>query len=144
MASQPSKSRHGSCLCKAVKYEVTGDPVTLRVCHCVNCRKATGSAFMTNAFFMEKNVQIVQGADKVKCYRDNETKDGFPLDRFFCTECGSNLFLRPTRKESQIKIVALGTLNDEVNWFPRMEMFPEQKRAFVHGIEVDRTPKAKL
>lgn len=42
---------HGSCLCHKVQYELTGEPFTFFVCHCVNCRKATGSAFMSNGFF---------------------------------------------------------------------------------------------
>lgn len=59
MASGPPPSpavpvtRTGSCLCRAVKYEVIGEPVTIRVCHCGNCKKATGAAFMTNGFFKE-------------------------------------------------------------------------------------------
>lgn len=46
-----ASTHHGSCLCSAIKYEITGDPFTYLVCHCINCKKATGAAFMANAFF---------------------------------------------------------------------------------------------
>ena len=46
--------RTGSCLCQSIKYTVTGEPLTFRVCHCVNCKKASGSAFMTNAFYKDE------------------------------------------------------------------------------------------
>lgn len=52
-AQTPVKVRSGSCLCRSVTYEVTGEPFTMRVCHCGNCQKATGAAFMTNAFFRD-------------------------------------------------------------------------------------------
>ena len=49
-----STVRSGSCLCKSIKYEIIGDPITFRVCHCMNCRKATGSAFMSNLVFSKE------------------------------------------------------------------------------------------
>lgn len=51
MSSPLPKKTHGSCLCKKVNYELKGDPGTFVVCYCVNCQKATGSAFMANTFW---------------------------------------------------------------------------------------------
>lgn len=48
---------HGSCLCGAVEYELTGEPFTHLVCHCVNCQKVTGTAFASNVFF-NKEVRV--------------------------------------------------------------------------------------
>ncbi|KIM37280.1 hypothetical protein M413DRAFT_50864, partial [Hebeloma cylindrosporum] len=89
------KVRTGSCLCKAIKYTVAGEPLTFRVCHCVNCKKASGSAFMTNAFYKDENVTINQGSDLLKIFEDTQTQSGFPMLRYFCSECGSSLFMRP-------------------------------------------------
>jgi hypothetical protein len=41
----------GSCLCRAIQYEVTGDPTRRALCHCENCSKASGSSFMANWWF---------------------------------------------------------------------------------------------
>jgi len=38
-----------SCLCGGVRYEVTGELGPVALCHCGMCRKATGSAFASNA-----------------------------------------------------------------------------------------------
>ena len=38
----------GSCLCRAVKFEVAGDLAPIQLCHCGDCRKAQGSAFAAN------------------------------------------------------------------------------------------------
>src|SRR6202034_265236 len=38
----------GSCLCGAVKYEVTGEPKRFYHCHCSRCRKVTGTGHASN------------------------------------------------------------------------------------------------
>ena len=45
MSTSASSNRTGSCLCKAIQYEITGDPVVTNLCHCLNCQKWSGSAF---------------------------------------------------------------------------------------------------
>jgi hypothetical protein len=40
----------GSCLCGGVKYECEGPLTFMARCHCVQCRKASGAEFATNAF----------------------------------------------------------------------------------------------
>jgi hypothetical protein len=52
--SSSSTVRSGSCLCKSIKYEIIGDPITFRICHCMNCKKSSGSAFMSNLFFSKE------------------------------------------------------------------------------------------
>ena len=43
--------RYGSCLCRQVRFTMAGDPFHHIICHCSNCKKASGSAFMANIFF---------------------------------------------------------------------------------------------
>ncbi|KIM37279.1 hypothetical protein M413DRAFT_77269 [Hebeloma cylindrosporum] len=136
------KLRTGSCLCKSVNYEVTGEPISFRVCHCQNCRRASGSAFMANIFFKGKQVRVVSGEEKLKVFADLDTASGAPLHRYFCTECGSNIFFRPTSKralELDYKLISSGTLNEEVDWVPEAEMWPECRRGFVKGIQTRPT-----
>jgi hypothetical protein len=42
---------NGSCLCGAVKYAVTGDPVTKVLCHCNSRKKSSRSSFQANNFY---------------------------------------------------------------------------------------------
>ena len=37
--------RGGRCACGAVRYETTGAPRRVSVCHCKACQRRTGSAF---------------------------------------------------------------------------------------------------
>lgn len=43
----------GSCLCRQIRYEATGAPVMNMLCHCENCRKATGSFCMANSMYLK-------------------------------------------------------------------------------------------
>ena len=38
----------GGCHCGQITYEAEVDPATVRVCHCTDCQKLTGTAFRTN------------------------------------------------------------------------------------------------
>ncbi|KXN82118.1 hypothetical protein AN958_03172 [Leucoagaricus sp. SymC.cos] len=139
------KVRRGSCLCGAVKYEVQGEPFKFMTCHCVNCRKATGSAFMSNGFFARNQFRLVLGQDKIKVFVDKTTTSGVTLNRQFCMECGSNVVLlsNDLEKNKQYITVALGTLDDDMQWLPLGEFFPEQRRHWVMGIHKEEE-KAKL
>lgn len=38
--------RRGGCACGAVRYEVRGEPTVVGLCHCADCRRESGSAFL--------------------------------------------------------------------------------------------------
>jgi hypothetical protein len=113
-----------------------------------------------------QQVRIVEGQGKLKVYCDKDTASGTPLNRQFCTECGSNVLLSTADPERGKKfiIVALGTLEDEIDWsestllgrqslllmvfsfqpVPKNQLFSEEKRHWVSGIQMDQKPKHKL
>jgi hypothetical protein len=66
----------------------------------------------------EQQLNIIDGKDKLKGYKDHVTQSGVPLNRQFCTVCGSNVFINSTAPDAEKKfiIVALGTLDEEVSW----------------------------
>jgi hypothetical protein len=69
----------GGCLCGAERYRVTGAPVRVGLCHCADCRKETGSAFLHYADWPRESFEVT-GA--------YATWEG----RSFCPACGSRLF----------------------------------------------------
>jgi hypothetical protein len=72
-------TRVGGCRCGAVRYEVHGEPTMVGLCHCTDCRKETGSAFLAYADWP---------LEKFKVSGDFNTYEG----RSFCPLCGSRLF----------------------------------------------------
>jgi hypothetical protein len=69
----------GGCRCGAVRYRVRGEPEVVGVCHCGDCRKATGSAFLFYGDWRWDRFEVT-GA--------YATWGG----RSFCPVCGSRLF----------------------------------------------------
>lgn len=69
----------GGCLCGDVRFEATGQPYRVGLCHCLDCRKHHGALFYAAAIFPKDSVAIA-----------GETR-GY-AGRFFCPRCGSSVF----------------------------------------------------
>lgn len=82
-----SASHHGSCLCGAARFEVSGDFQSFFLCHCSRCRKDSGSAHGANLFSTEARLNWLSGEEKVRTFQLPETRH----QRSFCADCGSAL-----------------------------------------------------
>jgi hypothetical protein len=77
----------GGCLCGAVRYEVTGEPLRNGVCHCTYCQKRTGSAFGISHYFDAAAVRFNDAPRSSYTHHSDET--GRALQQEFCPRCGS-------------------------------------------------------
>ena len=50
MGEEPTPAT-GGCLCGAVRYEATGDPIVTGYCHCADCRRNSGAPVVTLVMF---------------------------------------------------------------------------------------------
>ncbi|KAB2579726.1 hypothetical protein DBV05_g1701 [Lasiodiplodia theobromae] len=115
MTDQPTT---GGCLCGAIRYSIAASatPIYSVICHCVNCKKATGTHMVTTSIFLEPQFTLTSGTPKA--YRDAATDSGTPVFRHFCGDCGSNLYITSPLLE-EIRAVCSGTLDDAtVKWRP--------------------------
>jgi len=91
------KEREGGCACGAVRYRVRGEPTRVGICHCTDCRRDTGSAFMAFAVYPSR---VFESVGETRHFRN----------RHFCPSCGSGLFsYEEGGSETEIK---LGTLDE--------------------------------
>jgi len=74
---------NGSCLCGAVRYEVSGRLRPVVTCHCVQCRKTSGH-FVAATSAARDSVAI---RGKVTWFHASDI-----ARRGFCGTCGSSLF----------------------------------------------------
>jgi hypothetical protein len=108
----------GGCLCGAVRYETSSEPIWVGHCHCRWCQKHSGSAFTTCVMFRGKNVVWLDVKPAVY-----ESSAG--VERGFCPICGSTLsFARPDRDE--ITVFA-GSLDNPNVISPSVHIFAEQQ-----------------
>jgi hypothetical protein len=96
----------GGCLCGNVRIIATGEPYRVGICHCLDCRKHTGSLFHASAIFPEDAVAI-----------EGETANYG--GRHFCPRCGSSVF---GRSEDEVE-VSLGALNAIDQFMPTYELW---------------------
>jgi len=95
----------GSCLCGAVRFELTGPPSELLHCHCRMCQKAHGASYATFARFAHDEFHVLAGADRITTYRSSDT-----AQRTFCSICGSTLqFMRDDKPTFGLAVSALDT-----------------------------------
>jgi len=108
----------GSCLCGAVKYEVTGEPTRFLHCHCSRCRKATGTGHASNLFLQPGVLKWLSGEEQVRAYKVPEAKR---FSNNFCATCGSRV-PRQT-KDTDIVMIPSGSLDDDAPIKPQARIF---------------------
>jgi hypothetical protein len=95
----------GSCLCGAVKFEVTGPLQDVLICHCEECRRWHGHVSATTATRKEDLVLLeTRGLRWIQSPRSDAG-----ARRGFCGLCGSSLFWDVPELETIS--VAAGTLD---------------------------------
>ena len=79
----------GGCHCGQITYEAEVDPATVRVCHCTDCQRLTGTAFRTNISSLPATFVLKSGTPRI--YRKREQARARLLSRMWC----ANLCRRP-------------------------------------------------
>ncbi|KAH8663866.1 Mss4-like protein [Ilyonectria robusta] len=123
----------GQCLCGAVKIEVSGDPVAVGLCHCLDCRKTSGSSHAVN-WFVPADLIAVEGSPKTFTKKSNA---GNLITNSFCPDCGTTLF-REGPAAPGIKFVKAGVFNDpEVlsTVKPQGEIFVSRRPSWMAPVE---------
>ena len=93
----------GSCLCGAVRFEVTGPLPAPDACHCTKCRKWSGHVWASAD--VPRDALTIHGAERVTWFTSSEK-----VRRGFCSACGSSLFFDPIFKKEWIG-VAMGAFD---------------------------------
>jgi hypothetical protein len=81
-------TRIAHCCCGSFRAEVTGEPVVVAACHCVECQRRSGSPFGVSTYFPRAQVRT-EGANKVY---DRGCDSGRKVEFHFCPACGSTVF----------------------------------------------------
>ena len=102
----------GGCHCGAVRYRVSGAPEHVALCHCRDCRKASGAPIVAWVAFGESDFAVTQGEAKTR------NSSGKAM-RSFCGQCGTPLWFRNAEVLPGIVDVQLATLDDPDAFAPQ-------------------------
>ena len=120
------KERIASCICGGLEARCSGEPVSVSLCHCLDCQRRTGSAFGIAAFYPAG--QVVTCGEYSLYRRVSEQGDAFSFA--FCPRCGGTVYWETVRKPG-IVAVAAGAFADPQFPPPRKSVFEEHRHPWV-------------
>ena len=121
-----SAAAEGGCSCGAVRYRLSAEPLFVNCCHCLNCQRQTGSAFVINALIEAAHVEVTAGEPvAVDVPRD----DGSTQRVYRCPDCQVAVFSEYTRPE--IWFVRAGTLDEPARVPPDAHIYTRSKLPWV-------------
>jgi hypothetical protein len=118
-------SLSGSCLCGAVQYESTADPVFSAHCHCIDCQKESGGGHVT--VVAVPTVALSARGPTATFTKLAASKQ--PNERTFCSKCGSTVFSRP-QSLAGMTLLRAGTLDDPSRIAPGMSVYASRAHAW--------------
>jgi len=116
----------GGCACGNVRYRLASGPLFVHCCHCLNCQRQTGSAFVTNLLIEADRVELLSG-DPVAV--DVPRDDGSSQRIFRCPTCQVAVYSEYGRPE--VLFVRAGTLDDPSRVEPDVHIYTRSKVGWV-------------
>jgi len=128
-------TRTASCPCGQLQAECTGEPFRISVCHCLDCKRRSGSAFAYQARWPEDQVTISGDYKEWERVSDSGNKARF----LFCPNCGTTVAYRAEGVPGSIAVPA-GGFADRDFPAPRVSVYDERKPDWVEikGDGIDR------
>lgn len=134
----------GGCSCGSIRYALTAHPLIVHACHCLDCQRLTGSAFVINVWIERRFVDAGSAAPRFFRLKGGTGKHH---DVFFCDSCGTRLWSRYQLAPGDALFVRAGTLDTpdavqpDVHIFTRSKVswleLPKGVRAFKDAYQIE-------
>ena len=108
----------GGCLCGAVRYVCTAEPMMAGHCHCEDCRRSSGSGHSSHLAAPEASVSV-QG--EVAAYA-RPAASGNVVTRHFCPTCGAPVYSTNSGMPGMMFLRA-SSLDDVEVFKPQMHVY---------------------
>jgi hypothetical protein len=121
-----SGEREGGCSCGEVRYRLASEPLFVHCCHCLNCQRQTGSAFVINLLIETDRVELLAGEpEPVSVPRSGGKRQKI----WRCPRCQTAVYSQYTTP--RIRFVRAGTLDDPASVAPDVHIFTRSKLPWV-------------
>ena len=117
----------GGCACARVRYRLRSRPMFVNCCHCRDCQRQTGSAFVINALIETDRIELLAAAPEPVPV---PTGSGRPHDIWRCPKCRTALWSDYGRRPP-LRFVRVGTLDDPAALPPDAHIFIRSKLPWV-------------
>jgi hypothetical protein len=123
----PIGALDGGCSCGALRYRLESEPMFVHCCHCRDCQKQTGSAFVINALIETDRVRVIRGeVNRFAMPTDSGRPHG--IDR--CPACGTAAWSE-YGGVAALRFVRVGTLDDPSALVPGVHIYTRSKLPWV-------------
>lgn len=119
---------NGSCICRHIRYRMTGTPLFVHCCHCRWCQRETGTAFALNAMIESDLVELLEGEVEVI---DTPSHSGKGQRIARCPKCQVAVWSHYAGAGGLIRFVRVGTLDEPGQFPPDIHIFTESKQPWV-------------
>ena len=117
----------GGCACGAVRYRLGSAPMFVHCCHCRDCQRQTGSAFVLNALIETDRISLLSGEPVPVAV---PTDSGRPHEIYRCRACQTALWSDYGRRPA-LRFVRVGTLDQPVALTPDVHIYTRSKLPWV-------------
>ena len=121
------------CACGAIRFEFDTHPTFIAVCHCLDCKKASGGE--AAIFFGVPEADFTLTSGKPSAFH-HIADSGKGLDRNFCPQCGARVFTNNLESFPGTVFVTLGSLDDPKGFDPVLEMFTKRRLPWVKPLDL--------
>lgn len=126
MTEEETTKYAGGCACGQVRYSAEGRVFYMGNCHCRDCQRATGSAYFPAFVIAEAGFELLQGEPK---WHEVTAEKGHPMQRGFCPDCGSPLFLK-NGASPKTRALFAGSLDDPGQYEPSRNIYVSSAHAW--------------
>jgi hypothetical protein len=116
----------GGCLCGRLRYRIAAAPLLADLCHCVQCRKASGAPYIAWIAVRPRDLVWTRGTPA----RFESSPGNF---RHFCRDCGTPLVMTGGSDPDKIGVTT-GSLDEPDRFPPKAEGFVSQRLAWLHPL----------
>ena len=117
----------GGCACGFVRYRLASVPMIVHCCHCHDCQRQTGSAFVLNALIESSRVEPLSGElESVSMPTDS----GRPHDIYRCPRCRTAVWSDYGRRQV-LRFVRVGTLDTPASLPPDVHIYTRSKLPWI-------------
>jgi len=117
----------GGCLCRAIRYRLTGPSLFVSQCCCKDCQKATGTGH-TTIVGIHKSQLAIEGTPATYT---NQGDTGGSVTRHFCGTCGGRLYTSGDLP-GEFVMVQAGSLDDPGAVTPESVIYLKDAVAWDH------------
>jgi len=117
----------GGCACGSVRYRLESEPMFVHCCHCLDCQRQTGSAFVLNALIETDRIAQLAGEPQPVGV---PTDSGKPHRIFRCPNCQVALWSEYGGR-TRVRFVRIGTLDTPTALKPDVHIYVRSKQPWL-------------